>query len=272
MSDLIDRASQRNTLAGTVGGMWRYRGLIRNLVLKELKLKYRGSILGFLWSLVNPLAMITVYTVAFTFIIRTTVEGFVFFVLLGLLPWTFFVGATNMATGAIIDSGSLMKSVAFPRAILPVSIVLFNLVQFLLTLLIFLPIMLVAYRVPPSAPMLLFPVFLVLQVAFTIGVALLLAAGTTFFRDIRHLLEIGLAILFWLTPILYPLTQVPQGLRTLILVTPLSPFVTGYHQTLFDRQWPEPIVLLLATVYGTATFFIGARVFLAVEDRLMEHL
>lgn len=272
MPELIDRASERPTLAATLTGMWRYRGLVRNLVLKELKLKYRGSILGFLWSLVNPLAMITVYTVAFTFIIRTSVEGFVFFVLLGLLPWTFFLGSANMATGAIIDSGSLMKSVAFPRAILPISVVLFNLVQFLLTLFVFLPVMLVAYRVPLSPPMLLFPVFLVLQVAFTIGVALVLAAGTTFFRDIRHLLDIGLAILFWLTPILYPLTQVPQGLRTLILVTPLSPFITGYHQTLFDQRWPDPLVLVLAALYGTAMLYLGARLFLAVEDRLMEHL
>lgn len=272
MTEMIDRAAERQTLASTLTGVIRYRELIRNLVLKDLKLKYRGSVLGFLWSLVNPLAMIGVYSIAFTYIIQTRVEGFVFFVLLGLLPWSFFLGSANMSTGAIIDSGSLMKSVTFPRAILPVATVLFNLVQFLLTLLVFLPVMLVLYRVPLSAPMLLFPVFLALQILFTVGVALLLAAWTTFFRDIRHLLEIGLSILFWLTPILYPLTMVPERLRVVIQLTPMSPFIVAYHQIFYDRQWPDPATWTTALVYGLLTFFAGIRVFLSVEDRLAEHV
>lgn len=272
MHDMVDRASERATLGGALAGLIRYRGLIKNLVLKDLKLKYRGSVLGFLWSLVNPVVMIAVYTVAFTYILRTRVQGFVFFLLLGILPWGFFVGSANMATGAIIDSGSLMKSVAFPRSILPVSVVLFNLSQFLLTVLVLLPVMLVVYRVVPSGSMLLYPVFLVLQVMFTIGVALLLAAGTTFFRDVRHLLEIALSILFWLTPIVYPLVQVPRPVRALILLSPLSPFIVAYQQMFFYRQWPEPMVWVLGVTYGLGAFLVGAWVFLAVEDRLPEHL
>ena len=269
---MVDRASERATLAGTLAGLVRYRELAKNLVLKDLKLKYRGSVLGFMWSLVNPLVMIGVYTVAFKYILRTSVEGFVFFLLLGILPWSFFAGSASMATGAIIDSGGLMKSVTFPRAILPISIVLFNLAQYLLTVLVFLPLMLVIYQVPPSGPMLLYPVFLALQVLFTIGVALLLAAGTAFFRDIRHLLEIALSILFWLTPIVYPLAQVSERMRMLILSTPLSPFIVAYQQIFYYRTWPDMTVWVVGVSYTLVALVAGAWLFLRVEDQLSEHL
>ena len=103
--------------------------------------------------------MIVVYTLAFTFILRVRSEGFVFYLMLGLLSWTFFASSATMSTGAIVDNAGLLKSVLFPRAILPIGTVLFNLAQYLLTVPVFLPLMLLWYRVPPAAPMLLFPVF-----------------------------------------------------------------------------------------------------------------
>lgn len=272
LTTLVNRTTERPTLAGTLASLVRYRELIRNLVLKDLKLKYRGSVLGFMWSMINPIVMITVYAVAFTFILRTRVEGFVLFLLLGILPWGFFVNSANMATGAIIDNGSLMKSVAFPRAILPVAVVFFNLAQYLLTVMVLLPILLIAYRVPPSPQMLLYPVFLALQVLFTIGVALLLAAGTAFFRDIRHLLEIALSVLFWLTPIVYPIAQASPRVQTLILLSPLSPFIVAYQQIFYYRTWPGMDVWAMGIAYAILTFTAGVWLFLAVEDSLAEHL
>ena len=269
---LVNRTTERPTLAGTLASLVRYRELIRNLVLKDLKLKYRGSVLGFMWSLINPIVMISVYAVAFTFILRTRVEGFVLFLLLGILPWGFFVNSANMATGAVIDNGSLMKSVAFPRAILPVAVVFFNLAQYLLTVMVLLPILLIAYRVPLSTQMLLYPVFLALQVLFTIGVALLLAAGTAFFRDVRHLLEIALSILFWLTPIVYPITQASPRVQTLILLSPLSPFIVAYQQIFYYRTWPGTEVWAMGIAYALLTFTAGVWLFLSVEDSLAEHL
>jgi ABC-type polysaccharide/polyol phosphate export permease len=269
---LINRTTERPTLAGTLASVVHYRELIRNLVLKDLKLKYRGSVLGFMWSLINPVVMIGVYAVAFTFILRTRVEGFVLFLLLGILPWGFFVSSANMATGAIIDNGSLMKSVAFPRAILPVAVVFFNLAQYLLTVMVLLPILLIAYRVPPSMPWLLYPVFLALQVLFTIGVALLLAAGTAFFRDVRHLLEIALSVLFWLTPIVYPVAQASPRVQALILLTPLSPFIIAYQQIFYYRTWPGLDVWAMGIGYALVTFTAGVWLFLSVDDSLAEHI
>jgi ABC-2 type transport system permease protein len=269
---MVDRTTERATLKGTLTSLVDYRELIKNLVLRDLKLKYRGSLLGFVWSLVNPLMMIAVYTVAFTYILRNRVEGFVFFVMLGTLAWSFFSSSASMSTGAVVESGGLMKSVTFPRAILPIASVLFNLAQHLLTVTVILPIMLLVNHVSPSPAMLLYPFFLALQVLFTIGVAFVLAAGTAFFRDVRHLLEIALSALFWMTPILYPLSQVPERLRPLILLTPVSPFIVAYQQIFYYRQLPELMVWIVAMIYGVAMFLVGVWLFLSVEDQLVEQM
>ncbi len=272
VNDLIDRTAEMTTLTGIVGSLYGYRELLRNLVSKDLKLKYRGSVFGFLWSLLNPLLMIVVYAVAFKFILQVPGEGFVFRLMLGQLAWTFFASSAAMSTGAIIDNAGLLKSVLFPRAILPIGTVLFNLAQYLLTIAVFLPVMLLWYRVTLSGPMLLFPVFLALQVIFTTGVALLLAASTAFFRDVRHLLEVALSVLFWTTPIVYEFTRIPEQLRLLILLSPVSPFVVAYQQIFFYRQWPEPAVWLMASVHAVGAFVVGALIFLSFEDRFTEQL
>jgi lipopolysaccharide transport system permease protein len=270
--DLVDRTAEMTTLRGIVGNLYSYRELLRNLVLKDLKLKYRGSVFGFLWSLANPLMMIVVYTVAFTFILRVRSKGFVFYLMLGQLSWTFFLSSAAMSTGAIVDNAGLLKSVLFPRAILPIGTVLFNLAQYILTVSVFLPVMMIWYQVPLSPRMLLFPVFLALQVVFTVGIALILATATAFFRDVRHLLEVALAALFWTTPILYELRQVPERFRLLILLSPVSSFLVAYQQIFFYREWPDATVWLVASAYALGSFVVGALLFLAFEDGFTEQL
>lgn len=270
--DLIDRTEQTTTVGAVVASMYSYRELLRNLVIKDLKLKYRGSVFGFLWSLVNPLLMIVVYTLAFTYILRVRSEGFIFYLMLGLLSWTFFANSASMSTGAIIDNAGLLKSVFFPRAILPIATVLFNLAQYVLTMSVFLPIMIVWYRVPLSEPMLLFPVFLALQSLFTIGVAMILATATAFFRDVRHLLEVALAALFWTTPIVYELGQIPDRWQLIVLMSPMSPFVVAYQKIFYFRQWPESTVWLVAGTYAAGAFIIGTTLVLVFEDRFAEQL
>jgi ABC-2 type transport system permease protein len=270
--DLIDRSEEVTTLGAIVASLYGYRELLKNLVLKDLKLKYRGSVFGFLWSLANPFLMIVVYTVAFTYILQVRSEGFVFLVMLGILSWTFFAGSASMATGAIVENSGLLRSVFFPRAILPIATVLFNLAQYLLTAAVFLPVLLLWYGVPLSAPALLFPVFLALQVVFTIGVAMALATSTVFFRDVRHLLEVALAVMFWTTPIVYELRQVPEAMRLPILLSPMSSFVVAYQEILYYRAWPQPRLWLVAGTYALSAFIIGATLLLAFEDRFAEQV
>ena len=271
VADLVDRADEM-TLGSVLVNLYRYRNLLKTLVLKDLKLKYRGSVFGFLWSLVNPLLMIVVYTLAFTFILGMRSEMFIFYLMLGQLGWTFFAGSITMSTASIVDNGGLLRTVLFPRAILPIATVLFNFAQYLLTIAVFLPLMLTWYRIPLVEPMILFPVVLVLQVMFTIGVALVLATATVFFRDVRHLVEVALAVLFWTTPIVYELDRVPERLRLLILLSPMSPFVVAYQKLFYFREWPEPTVWMVAATYAVGAFVVGLALVLAFEDRFTEQL
>lgn len=252
--------------------LWSYRELVRNLVLKDLKLKYRGSALGFTWSLANPLLMLAVYSLAFTLILGIRREGFVYFLLLGLLAWTFFATTATMAAGSITDAGGLLRSVRFPRTVLPVATVLFNLAQYLLTFAVLLPIMLMVFRVRPSVTMLAFPVVLLLLVLFTTGVAFMLATATAFFRDVKHLLEIALGALFWMTPIIYDLSDVPERLRLPILLSPMSPFVTALHDMFYHRVWSDASIWAAAVAWSAAMFIGGVSMFLSYEDRFAEHV
>jgi ABC-type polysaccharide/polyol phosphate export permease len=130
----------------------------------------------------------------------------------------------------------------------------------------------VLYQVPPAAPMIAYPAFLVLQLLFTIGVALLLAVGTAFFRDVRHLVDVALAVLFWATPVLYETAQLPERLRSLILLTPLSPYVTAYHDVFYYRRWPSAETWSLAVVYALVALVSGLWLMARNEDQLTERI
>ena len=269
---LIDRAATPSSILSTITALAGYRHLLRNLVLKDLKLKYRGSVFGFVWSLANPLLMIVVYTVAFTHILQIRTAGFVFYLMLGILAWTFFAGSVSGSTGSIADNGGLVKSVFFPRAILPLATVLFNLAQYLLTIVVFLPFMLLYYGIAPAAPMLLFPIFLLLQSVFTVGLALLLSTATAFFRDVKHLVEVGLAVLFWLTPIVYTLDNLPERVRFPIMFSPMAPYITAYHDIFYGRVWPDPMTWTLAVAYAVLALFVGLAVIVRYEEHFAERV
>jgi ABC-type polysaccharide/polyol phosphate export permease len=269
---LVDANAASGTVGGTVRSIFQYRELLKHLVLKDLKLKYRGSWLGFVWSLVNPLMMLVVYLVAFKYILGVRGEGFVFLLLLAILAWTFFSNSLGMAAGGIVDNGALIKTVAFPRAVLPISSVFFNLAQYLLTAAVFIPLMLVLHRTPPALPMLLFPVFLLLQVAFTVGLGLALATGTTFFRDIRHFLEIALSMMFWTTPIIYDFRLIHEPWQWLVLFSPLSSYVIAYQQIFYYREWPGTAVTVIAVVYALVSLSAGVALFSRYEREFSEQV
>jgi lipopolysaccharide transport system permease protein len=269
---MVSHVTELPSIWRTLTGLHRYRHLLRNLVLKDLKLKYRGSVIGFAWSLANPLLMVGIYTLAFKTIMQVRTEGFVFYLMLGLLAWTYFAGSLSMSTGSIADNGGLVKSVRFPRAILPTATVLFNLAQYILTVIVFLPLMLITYHIPLAAPMLLFPVFVLLQTLFTIGLALALAAGTAFFRDVRHLLDVAISLLFWTTPVVYQMRDVSSRLGKLLLLSPMAPFVTAYHNIFYDRVWPSPSIWIITIVYTVVALTFGLWIVVRYEDQFAERV
>ena len=237
-----------------------YKELVRNLVAKDLKVKYRGSILGLLWSLLNPLVMIVVYSFAFQYILRIGMENYPLFLITGILPWTFFSGALIASTDAIIGNANLVKKVHFPLGILPVSTVVFNFVQLLLALAVFFPAIFV-FKPDTSVLLLLYIPVLVLYLLFTLGVAFILSAITPLYRDVKHLTEVVLMALFWLTPILYSLSQVPKKLQILIMLNPLTAFITSYQDIVYWGKLPNMSMVLSMLLWTIFSLSLGYLVF-----------
>lgn len=239
---------------------FRYRELLVNLVATELKVKYRGSALGFLWSLLNPLALILIYSVAFQYLLRIQLEHFTVFLIAGLLPWGFFAGSATASTLSLMDNASLLKQVHFPREILPTATVVFNLIQMLLALVVFLPSVLVLRGFVPWT-LVYYPAVLVLLLAFVVGVALALSSLTVVFRDLRHLTEVGLTLLFWLTPIIYHVSMVPAGWQAALAVNPMTSYVSAFQEiTYWGRPLP-PSAFLVMSLWSGASLLIGWMVF-----------
>lgn len=238
-----------------------YRTLIKNLVFKDLKLKYRDSVLGFVWSLLNPLITLGVFTLAFRYIMRVQMENYPYFLMVGMLPWNFFAGSLMASTNAVIGNGNLIKKIYFPREILPIATVLFGFAQLALALVVFLPALMFLSGVKVHWTMALFFPLLGLHVLFTIGLAFVLSAVTTSFRDVAHLTEVALMLLFWLTPIVYPATMAPSDLRIFFKASPLAAFAMAYQDVLFWGRLPEPMVLSTLVIWTPAVLLLGHMIF-----------
>ena len=215
----------------------RYRGLIQSLVARELKARYRGSVLGFFWSFINPLLLLLIYTFIFTTVLPNRVEGvqpYALFMFCGILPWTWFSSSLTEAAGSLISGGNLIKKVLFPAEVLPIVSVLANMVHFFLGLPILIAFLIV-YRHPLDAwDIVWFPIVVVVQSVFTTALALLLAALAVHFRDIRDILANMLTLWFFATPIIYPWFQ--PGLERYRLFFDLNPFThlaVSYQEILF---------------------------------------
>ncbi len=251
--------------------IWAYRELLKNLILKDLKIRYGGSLLGFAWSLLNPLAMIVVYSIAFKYILRIQVENYTVFLITGLLPWGFFSSSVSASTSAVIADANLVKKIRFPREILPLATVQINLVQFLMALAVFFPA-LIFLQAELGWSLLAYPAVLALHVGFTLGVALLLSAVTVFYQDIKHLTEVGLMILFWVTPILYPISMVPERVRWLFKLNPLAVYITAYQDIIYFGRWPTWDTWVLGTLWVAASVALGSWVFRRYDPRFAEEL
>jgi ABC-type polysaccharide/polyol phosphate export permease len=250
----------------------RYRELIRNLVLKDLTLKYRGSVLGVAWSLAHPALLLAVYTLAFRNVLKVPVPHYPLFLLVALLPWNFFATAATAATGSIVFNGPLLRKAAFPREALPIASVLFVFAQLLLALAVFLPAMALASGPGLQWTAVLLLPLLLLHVLFTTGVALLLAALTAAWRDVAHFTEVGLVLLFWLTPIVYPVEMVPGFWRSALTLSPPAAFASAYQDVLFWGRVPAWSTAASTLVSAVPPAGLGLVVFKAMSPTFVERV
>ncbi len=252
----------------------RYRGLIQSLVARDLKARYRGSVLGFFWSFVNPLLLLLVYSFVFSTVMPNTTVGiqpYALFMFCGILPWTWFSAALSESTSSLITGGNLIKKVLFPAEILPIVSVLANMVNFFLGLLILVPSLIYYHKLHLSFDLLWFPVTVFVQLIFTLALGLMLSALTVHFRDIRDLLFNVLTLWFFATPIIYFWQQ--ENVRRYKHLFDLNPFThlaISYQEVLFFGPVGHWKWLLALGVVSVGLFLAGYWLFDRLRDSFAE--
>ncbi|MGH2459744.1 MAG: ABC transporter permease [Chloroflexota bacterium] len=251
----------------------RYRELIRLMVARDLKVRYRNSVLGFIWCLLNPLLMTAVFTFVFTILMgSTTIKDYPVFLLVGILAWNFHQAATMQAIGSIVTNSGLIMKVYFPREVLPISVVLSNAVNFVLAL-IALFALIFAYRVPLGFSLLLLPVILIVQIIFASGLALILSAVTVFYRDVEIIMETILLAWFFLTPIFYRMEDVfPAYTRLMYILNPMASIIAAYRNVLYSGGMPAMDFLVRTLLTSLVILFVGYAFFRRTAARFAEEL
>lgn len=252
----------------------RHRLLIQSLVGRELKARYRGSVLGFVWSFINPLLLLLTYGLVFTYVFpgarSPRLEPYFLFLFCGILPWTWFQSSLAEASGVLIAGGNLIKKVLFPAEVLPVVTVFSNLVHMLFAFPVLLFFLIWERRLSWSA--LLLPLPLLVQLVFTLGLALLFSALTVHFRDLKDILSHVLHLWFWGSPVLYFYGEIQGRFRTLLRLNPLSHVLVSYQQMLFDGWFDHWRGLALAGLVSLLVFLLGAFLFERLRDTLAEEV
>lgn len=253
----------------------RYRALIESLVSRELKARYRGSVLGFLWSFVNPLLLLLTYTLVFTVVLpnrQAGIQPYFLFLFCGILPWTWLQGSLAESSGVIIANGNLIKKVLFPAEVLPTVTVLANLAHFLLGLPILLAFLVWKGKLAWTVLLLPLPIFV--QLVLSLGLAFFLSALTVHFRDIQNIVAHVLHLWFFATPVIYSYAALAERspLRQALRLNPMTHVVVMYQQVLFYGQVDHWRGLLLALLVGCLGFAAGAFLFERLRDTLPEEV
>ncbi|MGH9364259.1 MAG: ABC transporter permease [Thermoanaerobaculia bacterium] len=249
-----------------------YRTLVKYLVLKEIKVKSRGTILGVGWTLLNPLFTIIVYFIVFQYIFRVGIPNFLAFFLAGFLMWTFFSRAITAATMCVAINGSLLKQSVFPLEVLPIATVLYHLFHHAVALGLALPLLLAFWGGKLTLNLLWVGVVLAAFVCFTLAVAFSLATIGVFFRDTHDILEVGLPMLLWSTPIFYHVGMAPDFLRPILAANPLSSFLGAARTALLDGQIPSGAQIGLAAAWLAVMLVVGISAFARCRSRFAEEL
>lgn len=257
--------------------LFRYRELIKNLVIRDLKVRYKSSVLGFFWSLLNPLLMMLVFYVVFTILLPRGIEAFPLFILSALLPWNFFASSVTGSLRSVVDNANVIKKVHFPHEVLPISVVLSNLVNFLLSLPI-LVILMVVFGAPFTVWLVYLPVIIVIEVVFLLGLSITLSCLNVYFRDTQVIVEVMLMAWFFFTPIFYRMEDLAQtwnGLdvrRLMYIANPMASIIESFRLIFYSGAPPDPIFLLRTFLTSCAVLAIGYLVFLRLGRSFVEEL
>ncbi|MCD8188268.1 MAG: ABC transporter permease [Ruminococcus sp.] len=249
-----------------------YRQMIFSLVRKDLRGRYKGSVLGFLWTFINPLLQLVVYTIVFSFILPTNIDKYYLYLFVGLIPWIFFSSSITGGSSSIVAQKDLVKKIYFPRQVIPISYVTSCFVNMLLCfVVIFIVIIISGIGVNPVA-LLCLPIIMIVEYILALGMALFASAITVYFRDLEHILGILTMAWMYMTPIMYDKSIVPEELLPVFNLNPMTHVIECYRAVLYYKKVPELESLLSSLELGILFLVLGHFVFLKLQKHFAEEL
>jgi ABC-type polysaccharide/polyol phosphate export permease len=260
-----------STTAHAPAGVLRYRWLVYELVLRDLRLRYRGSILGLAWTLLNPLLFMAIYTLVFSVYLRVHLPNYPLYLLAGLIPWTWLSGALIPGTSSILDGRVYVGKTLFPTEVLMLVPVLSNAVNFLLSL----PILFVfatLMHVHWGAAIVFLPVIAGIELIMVTGIVMLLATLNVFYRDLQQLVGYALTAAFYVTPIFYTQAQVPPKFQGLVLWNPFAALISGYQAIFYANRFPDMMNVAYALGFSIVVFAIAYGTFTRLRDSFTQYL
>lgn len=260
-----------------VRALWAYRGFIRGSVKREFQSKYRNSLLGAAWNIINPLAMIVVYTVIFAQVMRAKLPGvdttfaYSIYLCAGVLTWGLFTEMVGRSQTMFLDNANLLKKISFPRITLPIIVVMNAGLNFSIVMALFLAFLLVSGNFPGWVLLAALPV-LALQVAFAMGLGMVLGVLNVFFRDVGQFFGIFLTFWFWLTPIVYPANILPERIKPFMALNPMAPVISAYQSIFVHQSWPNWTTLWPTAVLAGLLCLLGVHLFKKNAGEMVDEL
>lgn len=257
--------------SGNFRTLARYRWLLYELVVRDLTLRYRGSVLGFAWTLLNPVLFMVVYTLVFSVYLKSSIHAFPLYLLSGMIPWMWVSGAIGQGVTSIVDGRAYVGKTLLPTELLVLVPVLSNGVNFLITMLLLFPVSLFV-GVNPMWALLFLPVLVAIQFCMTLGVAFLVATCNVFYRDLQQIVGYALMAFMFLTPMFYEASAVPANLQFMVTYSPLAALISGYQHVFYYGTVPDWRRLLFAAGFGIVILAIGLAYFNRNRDAFGEYV
>ena len=254
-----------------ISNLYKYRQLLKSNIKKEIRGKYKGSFLGVLWSFVNPLLSVLVYAIVFPLILKNTQEHYVTYLIIGIIPWNFFIYSISQGTTTIMVNGGIIKKVYFPREILPISVVSSALVNFLISCLIIF-IFLFFSGIGLSKYVIFLPIVIIIQYIMTLGIVFITSAINVYIRDAEYIINFFMNMLFYATPILYSPEIIPARWRGILGLNPMSIIINGYRDILYYQKFPNFTYLAFLFAFSVVILLFGLFVFRKLERGFAEEV
>ncbi|MFR2571151.1 MAG: ABC transporter permease [Clostridia bacterium] len=251
--------------------LYEYRELLKTSISKDVRGKYKNSVLGILWSFLNPLLQIAVYAIVFPLIMKSNLPNYTVFLCCGLIPWNFFSAAISRTSFTMVENGNIIKKVYFPREILSLSVVTSEAINFIISTIIILAFVL-GYGMGLSKFIIFYPLVLIVQYLLLIGISFIVSSVTVYFRDLQHFIGIALQLLFYATPIVYAPNTIPDEFQWILKFNPMTYIINGYRDIFYYKQMPDLVSMAIVLGVSIVICLIGYFIFNKLQRRFAEEL